>query len=99
MSTGSPVSDKSRLLFGAGFVFGVAFTMLILALVTATVSARVGRSLLASEVAVTMAAGIAFAGIVGTSMYFLAFPENRLQVPIPGRSEPATEERPPDERR
>jgi hypothetical protein len=74
------LTDKNRLLLGAGFVFGVAFTMLVLAIVAATV---VGAGpLFGSGLAVTTAAGILFAGIVGVSLYGLAFPENRLDLPV-----------------
>ncbi len=76
------LTDKGRLLFGAGFVFGVTFTMLILAVVTATVAGKTGRDILASEIVVTIAAGIFFAGVVGVSLYFLAFPENRVEIPL-----------------
>lgn len=89
MSADPELTDKSRLLFGAGFVFGVTFTMLVLAVVTSTVASRVGESLLASEVLVTIVAGILFAAIVGVSLYFLAFPENRVEVPIQGVGSPA----------
>jgi hypothetical protein len=74
------VSDKNRLLLGAGFVFGVAFSMFVLALAAGAV---VGTgSLLGSSVLATIAAGVLFATIVGTSLYVLAFPENRLDVPV-----------------
>lgn len=82
MDSDPELTDKDRLLFGAGFVFGVTFTMLVLAVVTATVAGRTGRDILASEVVVTIAAGIFFAGVVGVSLYFLAFPENRVEVPV-----------------
>jgi len=74
------LTDKNRLLLGAGFVFGVAFAMLVLAIATAT---AVGTgALFGSAVVVTIAAGILFAGIVGVSLYALSFPENRLDLPV-----------------
>lgn len=82
--TSSELSDKGRLLFSAGFVFGVAFTMLIAGIVTATIARRTGRQLLTSDVVITLAAGIFFAAVVGLSLYFLAFPENRVELPIDG---------------
>ncbi len=75
------VSDKHRLMFGAGFIFGVMFTMLILAVVTVTVASG-QEGLLASEVIVTIVAGIIFAVIVGVSLYLLAFEENRVELPV-----------------
>ncbi|MHB9286984.1 hypothetical protein ACKVMT_08065 [Halobacteriales archaeon Cl-PHB] len=84
MDSDSELTDKGRLLFGAGFVFGVAVTMLVMAVVTATVAGRTGRGGLASEIVVTIAAGVFFASVVGVSLYLLAFPENRVEVPIGG---------------
>lgn len=80
-----PLSDKERLLFGAGFVFGVMFTMLILAVVIATVGGNTGTGVEAMNVFVTVSAGIFFAGVVGVALYFLAFPENRVEIPIGDR--------------
>lgn len=82
MRTESEITDKSRLLFGAGFVFGVTFTMLILAVVASTVAGQNGTVFLGSGLVVTIAAGLVFASIVGVSLYFLAFPENRIDVPL-----------------
>jgi len=79
---GDELGGTGRLLFGAGFVFGVMFTMLILAVVTATVATEQAEGLLASEVIITIVAGMVFAGIVGVSLYLLAFPENRIEVPV-----------------
>ena len=80
----SDLSDKSRLLFGAGFVFGVGFTMVVMGLVTVAVARRTGRQLVTGEVLVTLVAGVFFAAVVGLSLYFLAFPENRVEIPIEG---------------
>ncbi len=81
MHTNPDITDKGRLLFGAGFVFGVAFTMMLLAIVTSTVAGRAGASLMSSGVLVTITAGIFFVAVVGVSLFFLAFPENRLRLP------------------
>ena len=80
----SDLSDKSRLLFGAGFVFGVGFTMVVMGLVTVALARRTGRQLLTGDVLVTLVAGVFFAAVVGLSLYFLAFPENRVRIPIEG---------------
>ena len=79
------LTDKERLLFGAGFVFGVMFTMLILAVIIATVGGNTGTGVEATNVFVTVAAGIFFAGVVGAALYLLAFPENRVKIPIGSR--------------
>lgn len=79
-STPAEVTDTNRLLLGAGFVFGVAFSMLVLGVAAAAVVGTAG--LLASSVSATIAAGILFAGIIGVSLYVLAFPANRLDVPV-----------------
>ena len=77
--SGPELTDKGRLLFGSGFVFGVMFALVILGVVTATV---VGDGVLASEVAATIAAGVVFTAIVAIAMYFLAFRDNRISVPV-----------------
>lgn len=76
------LDDKDRLLFGAGFAFGVACTMLILTVVIATTTGETARELLNRDVFVTIAAGVFFAGVVGIGLYVFAFPENRLEVPV-----------------
>lgn len=80
--TEQAVTDKGRLLFGAGFVFGVLFTMLVLAVVTVTVVPETVGGVLASDIGLIILAGIVFAGIVGVSLYLLAFPENRIELPV-----------------
>ncbi len=77
-----PVSDKGRLLFGSGFVFGVMFAMVVLAMVTVTVVDRPVDRMLVSDAIFTIGAGIVFTAIVGVSLYVLAFPENRLELPV-----------------
>lgn len=86
--TDEPLTDKGKLLFGAGFVFGVMATMLLLAVVLVATSSAVLASggLLQSPVVVTVFAGVLFALIVGTALYLLAFPANRTKIPVdPGQ--------------
>ena len=91
-STGDDrLSRKERLLFGAGFVFGVMFTMLILAVVVATVGNGTGVEV--TSIFVTISAGIFFAAVVGVALYFLAFPENRVEIPVGDRLAEVTDER------
>ena len=74
------VTDENKLLLGAGFVFGVAFSMGLLAVAAATV---VGAgTLFGSSVGATIAGSVLFGAIVGASLYLLAFPENRLDLPV-----------------
>jgi len=73
------VTDKDRLLFGAGFVFGVAFTFVVLGTVVAGVGG--GQGALGLPVLWLIAASVLLAAIVGAAMFLLAFPENRLEVP------------------
>jgi hypothetical protein len=61
----SALRESSRPLFGGSFVFGVTFSILVLAVVTATVAGQAGRRLLTSDVVVTLAAAIFFAAVVG----------------------------------
>lgn len=86
MSGDDIVDDKNRLLFGAGFAFGVVFTMLVLAVVVAAVTGE----LLGTDLFVTIGAGVVLAAIVGTGLYVLAFPENRLKIPIGDALDPET---------
>lgn len=76
------LSDKGRLLFGAGFAFGVMVTLLILAVVVAVVTVNDSGRLLGSTALVVAAAGVLFATIVGSGLYLLAFPENRTKIPV-----------------
>jgi len=76
------LSDTGRLLFGAGFVFGVMVTLLLLAVVVAVVTVNDSGRLLDSTALVVAAAGVLFAAIVGSGLYLLAFPENRTKIPV-----------------
>jgi hypothetical protein len=81
MGDSERMTDQDKLLFGAGFVFGVTVTMLILGVVLAVVvNAGVGG--LPMTVAATVAGGVVFAGIVGAGLYYLAFPDNRTRVAV-----------------
>jgi hypothetical protein len=85
---GRDLTSKDRLLFGAGFVFGVMVTMAVLAVVVATVSSQTGGSLLVSSVMLPVIASIVVAGVVGVGLSYLAFPENRTRVPLSFGDEP-----------
>jgi hypothetical protein len=76
------LTDMGRLLFGAGFVFGVMVTLVVLALVTATGSSDPSTEVLASDAVITIVGGIFFAAIVGVGLYLLAFPANRVDLPV-----------------
>ena len=77
------LTDKDKLLFGAGFVFGVMVTLLLLAAVLAVTAGDGGDTLSpGSSVLVTAVGGGGFAGIVGAGLYVLAFPENRTRVRV-----------------
>lgn len=76
----TPLSDNEQLLFGAGFVFGVMVTLVLLGVVIAVVAANGGT--VPSTVVTTVVAGIVFAGIIGGGLYLLAFPENRTRIPV-----------------
>jgi hypothetical protein len=81
MDTTGDVTDRDRLLFAAGFMFGVLFAMLILAIVVATVTEGV---LPDENVTLSLGIGIAVAGVAGVVMYLFAFPQNRVAIPIGG---------------
>lgn len=76
------ITDKDRLLFGAGFVFGVLCTLLILMVVVATVTGEGAQEFVSEDIFTTIAAGVCFLLIVGIAMYTLAFPENRTKVSV-----------------
>lgn len=75
----TPLTDKGRLVFGAGFAFGVACTLALQAVAVASLGTGMAPD---SGTALTAAAGVLFALVVGAGLYLLAFPENRLLVPI-----------------
>jgi hypothetical protein len=75
-----PVGDTERLLFGAGFVFGAGFILLILGLVVATVGG--GRGALGVDVGLLIGASVLVTAVVGAALFLLAFPENRVEVPV-----------------
>jgi hypothetical protein len=77
-STDDSVTDRDRLLFGAGFAFGVTFTFLVLGVVAAGLGG--GQGPLGSVVLV-VAISVVLTGIIGSATYLLAFPENRVAVP------------------
>lgn len=78
------LTDQSKLLFGAGFVFGVTATLLILVVVLVAVTrSSAGSGLgLTPSVAATLAGGLLFTAIVGAGLYYLAFPENRTWIAV-----------------
>jgi uncharacterized integral membrane protein len=73
-------TERERLIFGAGFVFGVMFALLILALVFAAVVPETVTlsTVLSSTVVLPIVAAVAFAGAVGTALYVLALPDRGL---------------------
>jgi len=75
-----PLSDDGKLLFGAGFVFGVMVTLVLLGVVVAVVAANSGP--VPVTAVATVVGGIVFAGIVGSGLFLLAFPENRTRIPV-----------------
>lgn len=73
-------TERERLIFGAGFVFGVMFALLILALVFAAVvpeTVSLG-AILSSTVVLPLVAAVGFAAAVGSALYVLALPERGL---------------------
>jgi predicted membrane channel-forming protein YqfA (hemolysin III family) len=80
---GDGLTDKGKLLFGAGFAFGVVVTMLILAVVLVVARSKTGASAAGNTpFLATVAGGVVFAAIVGAGLYVLAFPENRTRIPV-----------------
>jgi uncharacterized membrane protein YraQ (UPF0718 family) len=73
-----------KFLFGSGFTFGVMFTLLILAVVIAAIVQEGERSLLSTDAFLSATISVLLAGIVGAMLYFLAFPEKPLEIPLHG---------------
>lgn len=87
-------TERERLIFGAGFAFGVMFTLAILAVVLSTVvpGPVTLAALLNSTVLLPVMAAIVFAAIVGFALYFLALPESGFGLPQgPVFEEPETD--------
>jgi len=84
MTDSKGLTDQSKLLFGAGFVFGVGTTLCLLAivLVTVTETPAGAGSLGRSPVVVTVAGGVLFTAVVGVALWYLAFDENRATLAI-----------------
>lgn len=82
-------TERERLIFGAGFAFGVMFTMLILGVVVSTVvpGPVTPSALLDSTVLLPILTAILFAGIVGMALYLLALPEGGIDLPSSPRIE------------
>lgn len=76
--TDEAVTEKDRLLFGAGFAFGVTFTLLVLGIVAAGLGGGEGPI---GSVIPLVGISVVLTGIIGSATYFLAFPENRVVVP------------------
>ncbi|MFB6151503.1 MAG: hypothetical protein ABEJ40_06835 [Haloarculaceae archaeon] len=81
------MADQGKLLFGAGFVFGVMTTLVMLGVVlVVTVRSRADVTLTQSSLLATLVGGVVFTGIVGIGLYYLAFPDNRTRFAIdPGQ--------------
>lgn len=77
--------ERERLIFGAGFAFGVMFTLLILGIVFSTVASQTVTlsTLLDSQVLLPVAAAIVFAFVVGVGLYLLALPTQGFGIPRP----------------
>jgi hypothetical protein len=82
MSNSEGLSDQGKLLFGAGFVFGVTTTLLIFGIVLVAVTNAAGVAGLPTTVLATLIGGVVFAIIVGAGLSYLAFPENRTRVAV-----------------
>lgn len=81
--TDDGLTDQGKLLFGAGFVFGVGVTLLLLGVVLVVVtSAEPPDRSLASSAVAALAGAIVFIAIVGGGLTYLAFPENRTRVAV-----------------
>lgn len=81
MSDSDGLTDTGKLLFGAGFVFGVTTTLLIFGIVLVAVT-DVAATDFPTTVIATLAGAVLFATVVGVGLYYLAFPENRTRIAV-----------------
>lgn len=83
MTTRDELTDQGKLLFGAGFVFGVTVTLCLLAVVLVAVTRVPASSAdLAASPLLASVAGVLFATIVGAGLTYLAFDHNRAKIPV-----------------
>jgi len=84
MDSEQPETDAEtvRYVFGAGFVFGVVTATLVLAGVMAAATGSSALDLLAAPLMLSVGAAIVVAVVVGSALFLLAFPENRVRVPV-----------------
>jgi len=84
MANRDDLTDQGKLLFGAGFVFGVGTTLCLLAvvLVAVTQTSATAGGLGGSPVVATVAGGVLFAAVVGAGLWHLAFDENRANLAV-----------------
>ena len=75
-------SESVRYVFGAGFVFGVVTATLVLVGVLATATESSALNLLFQPLLLSVGAAILVAVLVGSGLFLLAFPENRVRVPV-----------------
>jgi hypothetical protein len=93
--------ERERLIFGAGFAFGVMFTMLILGVILSTVvpGSVTPATLLDSRVLLTVLGAMGFALVVGVGLYVFALPERGFGIPNRALFDTdATDSEPDDER-
>jgi len=84
MTDSKSLTDQGKLLFGAGFVFGVGTTLCLLAvaLVTVTETPAGAGGLGSAPVVATVAGGVLFTAVVGIALWYLAFDENRAALAV-----------------
>lgn len=77
------VSERERLIFGAGFAFGALTIMLILGLLMATVVPNYVTlgTLLDIRVLLTLVIAIGSAFTIGIGLYVLGIPESGIGIP------------------
>jgi hypothetical protein len=85
--TADPDSDLVRYVFGAGFVFGVVTTLLVLVGALTVAAGADGITALGRPLLLSVIAAVLFAAVVGSALFLLAFPENRVRVSIAERED------------
>jgi len=75
-------SETVRYVFNSGFVFGVVTATLVLVGVLAAATGSSALDLLFQPLLLSVGAAILVAVLVGSGLFLLAFPENRVHVPV-----------------
>jgi hypothetical protein len=83
MGARDDLTDQGKLLFGAGFVFGVTVTLCLLGVVLVAVTpGPAGEGGVGTSLLVALGGGVLFSTTLGVGLTYLAFDHNRARIPV-----------------